>query len=283
MVTCLFTASGGTQGAADAPPPILALYRQTIKAMDDLKEPPYVTYRLESTSEGLRGDFYHCPGTFFCTSLGNNTNHWMLWHRTNDFHTAILDLDNNRRYDTDTTFFDPTWYGPYRALRIGMINVPRVAPSALPSTSPIPASSLPVIGTVSVFSPGIYEVSDRGDTTCPNGDPGHAVHLTSRTRNPLHQLSDAIINLKWTRFCSVRLTRHGGGALAGNTTHWEGHYGEVGSYWMLTDGFVDESGRIVGVSTRGGTWRFRLFDMRFPESLPPDTFSPVPTATPGTR
>jgi hypothetical protein len=249
--------------------------------MDELKQPAYLVYRLESKSEGLRGDFFpSCDGLFFCVRPGNNTNRWMLWHRTADFRTTILDLGNNKRYYTDTDFFDPTWYGPYRGLREGMLNIPELgAPSPLPSASTAPGSSLKVIATFSVFGPNLYDVSDRGDASCPNGDPGRAIHLTSRTNDARHQLSDVVVDLKKMRFCSVTLARERGlGALGGNSERWQGHYGAVGDYWMLTDGFVEVRSRILGIARSGGVWRFRLIDMQFPEQLSPDIFSPVSTA-----
>lgn len=283
-IACLAVASGWTPSVAEINPSASDLYKQAIKTMDELKQPAYMVYRLESKSEGLRGDFFPTchGGLFFCVSPGNNTNRWMLWHRTADFRTTILDLDNNKRYYSDYDFFDPTWYGPYRALREGMLNIPEPgAPSPLPSASTTPDSSLKVIATVTVFGPNLYDVSDRGDATCPNGDPGRAIHLTSRTNDARHQLSDVVVDLTWMRFCSVTLAReHGLGALGGDSEHWEGHYGPVGDYWILTDGLVEFHSRILGITKSGGVWRFRLFGVQFPEQLSPDIFLPASAAAP---
>lgn len=199
------SAAGGGRSLAANPPSALEFYRQAIKSMDAIKEPAYVTFRLESTSHGLRGDFQRC-NMYFCISPGNNTDRWTVWHRTNDFTTAILDTENDHRYVNRLNFFDPTWYGVYHGLTEGMMNVPQETNAALPSPTPTPDASMRTIAAISVFGPGIYIVSDRGPAVCPNGDAGHAVHLTARDHNRRHQLSDVIVDLKWMRFCSVRMT-----------------------------------------------------------------------------
>jgi hypothetical protein len=114
----------------------------------------------------------------------------------------------------------------------------------------------------------LYRIDDRGNVPCPNGDPGRAMHLSSRNDDPRHQLSDVIVDVKLLRFCSVRLTLDGG-ALS-NQTYWEGHYATVGPYWMLTDALVASTP--AGIGVRQQVWRYKLVDMRFPDTLPASVF-----------
>ena len=103
---------------------------------------------------------------------------------------------------------------------------------------------LQTIGTVVALGPGIYNIEDRGDQICANGDPGHALHLWSRTHNPGHSLSDVVIDLRLLRFCSLRFGVREGG-LMGGTVIIEQHFADIGGYWLQTDGFLDGTARIA--------------------------------------
>ncbi|MDB5092295.1 MAG: hypothetical protein JWO85_396, partial [Candidatus Eremiobacteraeota bacterium] len=184
-----------------------------------------------------------------------------------------------RRYVSQRSFFDPTWYGAYRALRLGMLYSqdpaePRPSPGV---ATPAPDPTLKTIGAIKVMGPAIYDVDDRGAAVCPNGDPGRALHLTSRTRDTQHQLSDVIVELRSMRFCMMRF---GTAAALGFHGIVEQHYADVGGYWMQTDGFIDGTLRVFGVSTHHGVWLYRLLEIQFPNSLPPDTFAPGPSEMP---
>lgn len=124
------------------------------------------------------------------------------------------------------------------------------------------------------MGPGIYTIEDRGTAECPNADPGQALHLTSRERNSHHQLTDVIIDLNSMRFCMMRFAESSGFGFHG---FLEQHYADVGGYWMQTGGSL-EGTRLFGISMHHGVWRYRLLDMQFPTSLPPETFS---TSSPG--
>jgi hypothetical protein len=139
-----------------------------------------------------------------------------------------------------------------------------------------PDTSLRTIAVVATIGPGIYHIQDRGDAPCPNGDPGHALHLWSRSENPRHQLSDVVIDLSSMRFCLVRFSLNGPGVFGGNAT-WEEHFAEVGGYWIETDGVVQGTQRILGIAATHGSWYFQLTNMRFPKTIPDDTFQPTPT------
>ncbi len=55
---CVVALCGGLRARAAEPATTAKeLYRQALTVMNDLKEPAFVTYRLEGTSEGLRVDW----------------------------------------------------------------------------------------------------------------------------------------------------------------------------------------------------------------------------------
>jgi hypothetical protein len=255
---------------------------QALDAMGNVNEPPYVSFQLVSKSEGLAGDL--SSRCLVCLHPGNNVDRWNEIHRTSDYETEIIDSADGSRYVTSGPGFDPTWFGAYRALRIGMMDfigtyrVPPLATAPAPGSvpSPAPDTTLKTIAIVATMGPGIYDIEDRGSMLCPNGDPGHALHLWSRSANPRHQLSDVIIDLASMRFCMVRFSLKGPGVLGGDVT-WEEHFSNVGGYWVETDGVVQATSRIFGISSSHGAWYFRLTNMQFPETVPADTFNPAPT------
>ncbi len=264
-------------GAADQPTP-RELYLQAIYAMNNLKQPKYITYRLVSINEGLRNNLRPAGRGQIEFVHGTTTDSWTMSHRTQDYLTEMVDTTDGHRNLSNHPAFDPTWYGPYRSLRDGMIDYtdtgkPLMQPSS--STTPEPDPTLKTIGAVTVMGPAIYNIEDRGTVACSNGDPGHALHLWSRTKNWRHQLSDVVIDLKSMRFCMMRLTLS---RPLDNRTTWELHFGNVGGYWMQTDGLIEGRGRLPGISTQHGIWRYKLVGVNFPNSLPAQTFDALAPA-----
>jgi len=200
-----------------------------------------------------------------------------------------LDSADGHRYVTHGPEFDPTWDGSYRVLSHQLINN-HCSNRAQAQSSPAPEPSVPTppadarlrtIAIVRVLGPGIYNIEDRGTVTCPDGDAGRALHLWSRNKNPNHQLSDVIIDLQNLRFCMVRLDQRADAGLGFDGT-CEVHYGDVGGYWMQTDGYIEGTLRALGIAAGHGIWRFNLLDMQFPNSLPPDAFQ-TPSALTDTQ
>ena len=272
---------GSVQARAAEPPTAKELYRQALIVMNDLKEPAFITYRLDGTSEGLRIDLKTDPCDRLEFHFGNNRDRWTLRHRVEDLRTGIVDTADGRRGVVAT--FGPTWLSTYKLLRAAPLHfgplpcrpLPiRSEPTPAPTPDASPGPALKVIGTVVALGPGIYNVEDRGDAPCPNGDPGHAFHLWSRTNNPSQTLSDVVIELKSMRFCTIRFgVRSGGG-----TAVYEQHFADVGGYWVQTDGLIDVTGRVAGIAAGHGIWRYRISEMQFPDSLTPDVFAPSPPA-----
>lgn len=254
---------------ADATPPPSAhdLYVSAIRAMSDLPQPAYVTYHMLGASDGMPMGLIVRGGNLWLNmGGGRDSSDWSISHRTFDYRSIVVDEENGKQYSTARSFFDPTWYGTERALRLGMLNSQDPAPPKNATPTPVPPTGpmLKTIAVTSVMSPSIYNIEDRGPAVCSNGDPGHALHLWSRARNVMHQLSDVVIDMRSMRFCTMRYS-------IADTFGYHGiveqHYGDVGGYWMQTDGLLDGTLRIFGIATHHGIWRYRLADMRFPASL----------------
>ncbi|MDQ2865421.1 MAG: hypothetical protein M3R51_04290 [Candidatus Eremiobacteraeota bacterium] len=241
--------------------------------MSDLPQPAYVSYGLESQSDGLQIALITVQHLLWLSiESGSSPSHWLLRHRTNDYASEVVNIGDNRRYVTHRSFFDPTWYGSYRALRDGMLGYQDIEkPLSELSTAPAaaPPTILKTIAVTAVMGPGIYDVHDNGTATCNNGDPGHALHLTPRTSDPKRQLTDAVVDLTSMRFCTIRYSWPSGFGFHGTV---EEHFSSVGGYWMQTDGILDGTLRAFGISMHHGIWRYRLTNMQFPSTLPPQTF-----------
>jgi hypothetical protein len=104
---------------------------------------------------------------------------------------------------------------------------------------------------------------------------GHALHLWSHSGNPYQQLSDVIIDLSFMRFCMVRFLLRAPGMFGGAVT-LEEHFGEVGAYWIETDGVVEGTTRYFGIDAGRKRWYFRLTNMQFPQTIRDVTFEPTP-------
>jgi len=264
-------AAAGPPVAADA---VTAFYERAVHTMDAVPQPPYVTYRMEGAGEGFQiGLTVRSAAVWLLIATGSDPSSWTLRHRTYDYKSEIIDRADNKRYLTARSFFDPTWYGAYRALREGMLNAQDPAPPRASPDDPAPApTALKTIGGIAVMGPALYRIADRGDAACPDGSAGRALHLTSRSRDPLRQLTDVIVDVQSMRFCMMRYGIAGAFGFHGIV---EQHYADVGGYWMQTDGLLDGTLRAFGIATHHGIWRYRLLDMAFPSDLPGNAFTPT--------
>ena len=256
--------------AAAPPPSAQQFYVQAIDAMSGLPQPEYVTYRMDGSSDGLPIGLTVRDGNLWLDiGGGRTTSSWSVRHRTFDYRSIVTDDDGGKEYATARSFFDPTWYGTERALRKGMLDSQDPAPPRTlhPKTDPTPPPDLKTIAMTSAMSPSLYNIADNGPATCSNGDPGHALHLWPRDRSAYHQLSDVIIDTRSMRFCMMRYSIKGAIGFYGIV---EQHFGDVGGYWMETDGFLDGTIRVLGISMHHGIWRYKLEDMQFPKALDVD-------------
>lgn len=256
---------------AQSPPSAAQFYGQALAAMRDLPQPANVAFTLEAKSNGVKialtSDHEH--RVWLGLAPGSEDVVWHERHRTQDYETEIVQQDGTR-WVSARSFFDPTWYGTYRALREGMLGSQDEAPPVVARATPSPLpEGLKVIAVTSVMGSGIYSVSDAGAEMCTNGHPGHAVNLKARSSPQERQLTHATIDLTNMRFCALRFSVT---SIVGFGGYVEQHYGDVGGYWMVTDGQLSGHLRVMGLALAGGDWRFKLSGVTFPEQFAADTF-----------
>ncbi|HKU80763.1 MAG TPA: hypothetical protein VJP76_01235 [Candidatus Tumulicola sp.] len=260
--------------AQNTPPPSTpeTFYSAAVESMRALPQPQYLTYTMEGDGDnlsiGLRV-IRHLVWLNMLTGPAGFPSEWSIRHRTDDYASEITDYDGRRLVST-RAFFDPTWYGAFRALRDGMLMYQQTdAPvSAYATPTPGPSPDLRTIAVVTVLGSNVYRVEDRGSATCAGGDPGHALHLVSRQPDPRHQLADVTVDLRNMHFCTMRFDVRESG-FSGSV---EQHYGSVGGYWLQTDGIIETGVRTLGIMVGHGVWRYRLTQMTFPRSIPAATF-----------
>ncbi len=253
------------------------LYRRAVIEMNDLKVPAFMTYRVEATGAGVGVKIVTEPCTYLKVNFQTNSVNWTVSGRTSDHLAQIIDVDGER----NVIDFDPTWAETFLELRSAPLRdrrdicaPPPLGPPDKATTASKLDPALKQIGTVLTIGPGIYRADDRGAAVCENGDPGHALHLTSRTNDPHQELTDVVVDGRSMRFCMVRFGARLGVGVAFDVTY-EQHFADVGGYWIQTGGSIEAAKRI-GFSSKHGIWRYRLVDMQFPSSLPLETFSPPP-------
>jgi hypothetical protein len=272
-----FSLGFGQSRAQDVPAPSPeAFYSSAVDSMRALPQPQYLTYTMEGEGDnlsiGLRV-IRHLVWLEMTTGPAEFPSEWAIRHRTDDYASEITEYDG-RRLVSSRAFFDPTWYGAFRALRDGMLMYqrPDLPVSAYATPTPGPSPDLRTIAVVSVIGSNIYRVVDKGAATCADGDSGHALHLISRDRDPRHQLADVVVNLRNMHFCTMRFNVSDSG-FSGSV---EQHYRSVGGYWLQTDGVIETGVRALGILIGHGVWRYRLVQMSFPTSIPAQTFLPAP-------
>jgi hypothetical protein len=273
--TLTLSAPGQSKAADAMPPTAEAFYSSALESMRALRQPQYVTYTMEGDGYGLAielrviNHLVWLEMTTMSPSIPIRPTSWTLRHRTDDYASEIVD-EAGRRLVSTRAFFDPTWYGAFRALRDGMLFFQKTEPpvSTYATPTPGPSPDLRTIAIVEVIGTNIYSVIDNGSSTCTNGDPGHALHLVSRDRNPRHQLADVVVDLRNLHFCTIRFNVSDSG--------WRGsveqHYSDVGGYWVQTDGTIETGERALGIMLGHGVWRYRIGNVTFPKSISAEAF-----------
>jgi hypothetical protein len=275
LVLLALSCSLGRAPAQETPAPSSpeAFYSSAVESMRALPQPQYATFTMEGEGDnlsiGLR-IIRHLVWLEMITGPAGFPSTWSIRHRTDDYSSEITDYDGRRLVST-RAFFDPTWYGAFRALRDGMLMYQQTdAPvSSYATPAPGPSPDLRTIAVVTVIGSNVYRVEDRGAATCANGDPGHALHLVSREPDPRHQLADVTVDLRNMHFCTMRFNVRESG-FSGSV---EQHYGSVGGYWLQTDGVIETGIRTLGIMVGHGVWRYRLTQMTFPRSISAETFA----------
>jgi len=249
-------------------PDAAAVYQQAIVAMSGLRQPPYLAYRIDGSGDGLSIGLVVLGGNLWLNmQAGSAASQWRIAHRTFDYTSQVVNESDGEVYLTHRSFFDPTWYGAYRALHEGMLYAQDPAPPrvATPDPAESPDLTLKTIAITAVMGTNIYSVTDRGPAACPNGAPGRALKLDSRDHDWHHQLNGVIVDDASHRFCMMRF---GISEALGFHGIVEQDYADVSGYWIETGGLIDGTMRTLGIATHHGIWRFKLEDIAFPATIP---------------
>jgi hypothetical protein len=274
---CAATPSRAQNGAQPLSPE--AFYGAAVASMRALPQPEYLTYTIEGQGEGLMIQLITRDHLVWLNMGTSNDGEptppvlWTLRHRTNDY-ASVIDDETGRDLVSTRAFFDPTWYGAFRALRDGMLLFQQTDQpvSAYATPTPGPSPDLRTIAVVQVIGSNIYQVEDRGPSVCDNGDVGHALHLTPKDRDKRHQLTDVVVDVRNLHFCTMRFnaTQSGFGGSV------EEDFANVNGYWLQTGGVIETSIRRLGMMVGHGVWQYRIGNFAFPRTIPGDAFIPPP-------
>jgi hypothetical protein len=252
---------------ADQPPSAEQYYSQAVEAMRNVPQPKYATYDVHVHITGLGFELMREPDGKASIDLtlsgGKPDTTFPAAYRKSDDLTSVLTPQGWGI--VRSPIFDPTWNGVEDWIRYGWSGR---SDSATAPPSPTPdANGLPVIAAVRAMGVAFYNVSDGGAATCANGDPAHRVHLIAR-KDPLdHPLTDAVIDERTTRFCSVRFEMRQSIVAVGYTFTTELNIADVDGESLVRNGTMDFVGRAVGIGVKRVTMTFAYDRFAFPPTL----------------
>ncbi len=260
--------------------------------MDALPQPAYATYTIIARGEGGSVKLTPAKGRVELTA-GPGPNSIERIHAAYRAHdgAASLRFRDGKRALAHWGLLRPTWNGAYAFMQEGYASAPptpKPAPASartsLPPASPTPSAALRTIAIVKSIGPGYYRVQDRGAASCPDGAPGHALHLIAWRDPQTHPLTDVTVDLHSMRFCMMRfsLPSNGMGPF-GATGFVELHFRQSGAYWMESGSLANIEVRALGIAFKNYTIRMNYNHFTYPSTLPAALFvvpKVAPTATP---
>ena len=248
---------------ADAPPSAARYYAEAVRAMGRLPVPPYLTYHVRILENGKKPDLYQ----------------YRL--RTRDGRAVDRLLPRGAWQLDPGHLFDPTWAGAYDLVQYGLkaFNDRTKAPSPSPMLH-AKVDGMKIIAIVSAVAPSAYRISDRGAALCPNGAPGHALHLDAIRDPKEHMLSHVVIESATGRFCSMRFSFGASVIALGLTGYIDLHFGAIDRYWLVRDARIFIGARSFGVQVAHDTLGVAYRAMAFPAALPDALFVVGPRPSP---
>jgi hypothetical protein len=242
-----------------------AIYGTAVQTMEALPTPSLVTF--DETLSSDRGTLRIGPDADGKQAL--------LWDADPqpgrlELHVTSRPLAGNAGVTIDAqpeiamngVFFDPSFRGVEAFLR-GRVQgnelfagLPPPSPSGVPE--PAESPDLPVIASVSAIAPQEYVIADAGEARCPNGAPGHALHLTSRSSQRDYPLQAVTIDNSGGRFCSMTFAVPSFWEHYATTATYEIHFGLTGPFWLVTDGAIHFSATRPLHGTTSGIITFAL-------------------------
>ena len=278
----------GALPARAATPSASAYYEAAIAAMQRLPEPPAATFTTTFHSNGLSfslGPLTNGSTAIYVTWGGNiaelGQQRYRTWMRAHGDRTLNVDAKGKRYYSTSPVFV-PTWPGAYDFLRYGWDGKPATSKALHPIATPPPG--LKTIAVVSAISPGAYRIDDRGAALCPDGSPGHALHLTALYDPSVHTLSRVVIDTKTMRICSLRFNIFETIVAVSLGGYVQMNFGDVGNYWVVRSSKIEIAIHTFGIQVKRGDATIAYTAMKFPTSIPLSMVTPPkpsPSPSPG--
>jgi len=273
----------GALPARAAVPSATAYYEAAIAAMKRLPEPPAAIFTTKFDSQGLAfslGPSSDGRTAIYVTWGGNIAELGQQSYRTGMRASGNLTLNvdaKGRRYYSASPLFVPTWPGAYDFLRYGWEGKPSPSKALHPTATPPPG--LKTIAIVSALSPGAYRIDDGGAALCPDGSPGHALHLTALFDPSIHTLSRVVVDAKTMRICSLRFNIFETIVAVSFGGYVQMNFGDVGNYWMVRQSKIEIAIHTFGLQIKHGSATIAYSAMKFPASIPLSLVTP-PSPTP---
>ncbi len=268
---------------AQQPPSAEAFYANALERMRQIAEPQFATYHTRIRIQGANLQLTRSPRGRVVFGVNIGTPGLKPY---GDFRAAYRASDHLVAIDTPQgwgtahgTVLDPTWSGVDDLIRYGFNDPPAPAASATPSPAPAGANSTtPVIAVIHAIGIAYYSVYDGGEQPCANGDAGHRVHLVARENPHSHPLSDAVIDLRTGKLCSMSFAIRQGGifSASGDITL---DLAEQGLYTIVDHERFEFTAHAFAIAVKHVVGNVAFSDLRFPASVSPQFFAP-PTPTP---
>uniref|UniRef100_E6Q819 Uncharacterized protein n=1 Tax=mine drainage metagenome TaxID=410659 RepID=E6Q819_9ZZZZ len=241
---------------ADAPPSAAQYYRDALAIMQRQPVPPYLSFQTVLSLHG------HPP----------QLTEFRL--RTKDGSEISRDLPHGK-WEREQGGLDPTWLGVSKLVQYGLDMAQAQSSNAKKPTTPATAMphGLKTIAIVTAIAPDDYRISDRGAALCPNGAPGHALHLQAIRNKERRLLTHVVIESATGRFCEMRFSVADSLVAVGVSGYLALHFGESANYWLVHDARFVIGFRTFGMQVSQLTLGVGFRDVIAPESIPAAEFA----------
>ena len=252
-----------------------------IDAMRDVATPPYMRFHLELHGGDSGYTVVRLPDgraqPYIQVGAPPYPNgSWDVAYRGVDGAEAIA-LDSGGSAISKLALFDPTWHGAYLWLRRGLLaTTQRALPSpvqGVPRATPSSEIQPDLIAVVAAFNGGPYRITDGGFANCGRTRPGRRLLMEPLHDPDSHPLRQVVIDDASGRFCTIRFALSATDGDAAYNGYVDVHFGNVGSYYLITDGFIDVRVNVDGATLDYARMPFVFSTVTFPSDLPDDTFA----------
>lgn len=230
------------------------IYSLAIEKMRSLPLPKRMRYNISVVRNGLRVIIYTKVKTdrFVGAAVA-------LEHTSGRKHTFVVNYNSATGMGIATSRAGHVVLKarpfPYAPVVAALYNTS--IPSSTPSPSPSPSSGtnpldlFKVITRVYAFSPGAYNVRNLGVETC-DSQPAYHLGFTARDGNEsAHPVTDALIDTRTFRLCSVTLGGGKRGFIEGGGGQGVFTFANASGYWVVKRISVLASGHLLFIHQAG--------------------------------